>query len=284
MQIHSGSVYTREIIPHEDLIYANTSVDMAYEFGNVIGMGLAGILIAVFGADLALGVIGIFFGLAALCFLGTKPGKFIQPPEISQGFIKNFMVAMSYLKNHKDLLIMAGVQAMILMIIMITPVLIAPFSREVLHASSIEFGSIEVSLSVGMVLTALFLPFLVGKFGFKSLLMSQLGLLFLVFLLFSFNKNIEVAAFLYFLMGLSFSCWPLLITEIQNQTPQQYQGRIQSTLNSLTALGVLCVYLFLESMGHLMSLSKIYWFESGFVLICMILLFFYKKSRVNSDN
>ncbi len=270
--------YTREIIPHHELIYANTSVDMAYEFGNVIGMGLAGILIAVVGPAFAVGVIGLFFGLAGICFLWTKPGKFRQPPEISQGFVKNFLVAMQYLKTHQDLLIMAGVQAMMLMIIMVTPVLLAPFAREVLHASSIQFGDLEVSLSGGMVLTAILLPFLVERFGFKKVLMIQLSLLFVVFLAFSGNTNIEIAGVLYFLMGLSFSCWPLLITEIQNQTPQKYQGRIQSTLNSLTAIGVLIVYFLLDAMGHFVSLAKIYWVESAFVLICMALLFFYRKT------
>lgn len=271
------SRYTREIVPAEGLMYANTSIDMAYEFGNVIGMGVAGILIALFGVDTAFGIIGVLFAIAGLAFLGVKPGKFREETEPSQGFLTNFLVSLSYLRGNRKLLMIALVQSVILMIIMVTPVLIAPFAREVLHASVVQFGWIEMAVSAGIILGGFILPIFVERFGFKNILMGQLGALVLTFLWFSVNREISIAAFLYFLMGLSFSCWPLLMTEIQKNTLQKYQGRIQSTMNSLSAVGTLLVYLFLDGMGHWIDLSKMYWFEASFVVICMVLLFFYER-------
>ena len=44
----------REMVPDEMLLYANATIDMMYEVGNIAGMGSAGILIAYFKAPSAI--------------------------------------------------------------------------------------------------------------------------------------------------------------------------------------------------------------------------------------
>ena len=67
-------------------------------------------------------------------------------------------------------------------------------------------------------------------------------ILCVIFAIFGFNRSISMAAMMYFFIGFSGAVWPLIITRAQMLTAHSFQGRVQSTFNSLSGAFMLIFY------------------------------------------
>src|SRR3990167_361638 len=138
--------FLRELVPAKQLMYANSIIDINYEAGNMIGMGLAGLLIAWTSPETAILINGLAFVIAtitvfvipkkALCH-GTK-----TPPQKITIF-EDYREGLSYLFKRKKLVMIYTIQLLVFMAFLTTPLLLVPFSKTVLHATVGEFGIIE---------------------------------------------------------------------------------------------------------------------------------------------
>ena len=160
-----SSVYgfMRELVPAKDLMYANSMIDMIYETGNLIGMGSAGLLIAWTSTETAIFINGIAFLIATVTMIiipkkvlihGGK--KSIQKIRI----IKDFHDGLLYLWNRKKLMSIYTIQLLIFITYLTTPLLLVPFSKDILNATVEQFGIIEAFASIGIVIGGIFLPWL----------------------------------------------------------------------------------------------------------------------------
>ncbi|WP_423063304.1 MFS transporter [Candidiatus Paracoxiella cheracis] len=276
----------REIIEPEDLLYGNSTIDIAYETGNVLGMGSAGLIIAISSASTAILINGIIFIFCtfALFMVRIKVQKTKERSNepITVQLINDFKLGLNYLGNNSKLLIIYCVQILILVGFMTSPVLLVPFAKNILHTNVSEFGQIDAALSVGVVTGGICIPWIAKRFGFVRSIVAMCLVLALCFSLFSINRDILIAGILYFCLGFGLSVWPLIVTQAQNVTHIDFQARVQSVFNSISGLLVLIMYLLVSLTSHFVSISYYYAFNVVFSLLAAFLLWYY-RARFNSD-
>ncbi len=269
----------REIVPEKDLLYANATIDMVYEIGNVVGMGSAGLFIALFKAPGAIIINGILFLISGLIlfFIRRKDLTVSKKRETSFDIIGDFKSGLTYMCSNKILLILYTIQLLFFIEFLTAPVLLAPFAKNVLHTNVTQFSSLEASLSIGVIIGGILLPWLVDKFNAGFIVLLTTIILGISYIVFSYNHFISIAELLYFIIGLAFAIWPLVVTQAQNITDVNYQGRVQSCFNSISGLIILLIYLAVKLGSAYLSIQTFYWAEVIFTAIALILLWRYRK-------
>lgn len=268
---------TRELVPKRDLLYANATIDSCFELGNIIGMGLAGVLIALVKAPGALIINAVMFAIAASALLFIKKAdlNITHDPETQLHVVADFKAGLGYILSNKAVFIIYVIQLLLFMEYLTAPVLLAPYAREQLHANVAQFGHIEMSLSIGAVIGGLFMAWLADRFGLLRTALVSTIILGICYAYFVFNHSILIAELLYFVVGVSFAMWPLLITHAQHITDIHYQGRVQSCFMSISGIIMILIYLAVKLGSHYISINTLYWLEVIFTILSVGLILFF---------
>ena len=157
------------------------------------------------------------------------------------------------------------------------PVLLGPYSKAILHANVSQFGHIEASLSIGAVMGGFLVPWLADKYGILRASVLFTLILGLSYLWFSYNHVIVIAEFIYFMIGVAFGVWPVLITQAQQKTDIDYQGRLQSLFGSLSGLCILLIYLGVTLTSHSISVQQWYWLEAILAATTLWLIWHFRQ-------
>jgi DHA3 family macrolide efflux protein-like MFS transporter len=270
--------FIREIVPKKDLLYANATIDTAYEVGNIVGMGSAGFFIAFFSAQATLTINGILFFISIILLMSIKyQHRAPKGARKFSSFWQDFKEGMQYLSSKKVLLIIYSTQLVVLTQYMMAPVLIAPFAKNFLHANVAQFGWIETAMSVGVVIGGIGLPWAAEKWGFTPTIFVLSLMSAISFYFFSQNNTIWVAGILYFVLGFTFASWALIITRAQEQTDFHFQGRLQSTFNSASGTLIVLTYFAVKLSSDYITLPHLYYAEAFMSLIIIFLMWLYSK-------
>ena len=275
-----ASAFTRELVPQKELLYAVSLIDIIYEMGNMIGMGFAGLLIAWTSPETAILTNGIAFIIAttSMLFIRKKSLHNIKALKNKKvKFIKDFKEGLNYLINRKELLSIYTIQLLIFITYLTTPLLLVPFSKSILHATVEQFGIIEAFASVGIVIGGLLIPFISEKWGLLKTLLFFCVILLLTFTVFGYNRSIHFASVMYFIIGFSGAIWPLIISKAQHLTDIDFQGRVQSTFNSLSGIMMMVFYLCIGTLGKHFGVSHLYFIEVAVTGLAIIFLIQSKK-------
>ncbi len=285
INLPANMALVREIVDEKELLYANSTIDIAYEVGNVAGMGIAGFFIAWFSAAPAILINGGIFILASIMLM------FIVVPAVKKATTMTFKVVMgefyqgiSYLLGKKLLLVIYSVQLMILVGFMIVPVLFAPFAKNVLHTTVVQFGQIDAALSVGIILGGLSIPWIAQRFGWWRVITIFCLLMAGFFILFGLNSSVMMAVVLYLLIGFVLAVWPLIMTRAQDNTALDFQGRVQSVFNSLSGAIILLVYLSVDFTSHHLGIRTLYIFPALLSVVAVWLLWRYRAMLAKRED
>lgn len=276
----SAMAFLRELIPPEKLMHANSTIDIMYEVGNVIGMGSAGFLIALTSSETAVLINGLSFLIATFCmfFIPKKAlchGSKKTPEKIR--LWEDFCGGLHYLLKRKNLLSIYTIQLLIFITFLTSPLLLVPFSKTVLHADVSQFGTIEAAASVGIVVGGILMPWLSEIVGLMRTLLFFSCMLCVTFFIFGWNHSIPLAVVMYFMIGFSGAIWPLIITRAQSLTDLDFQGRVQSTFNSLSGTLMMCFYFFVGMIGHYFHIATLYLIEVVITAIAILFLVLARK-------
>lgn len=265
---------TREIVEPNQLLYANATIDMVFEVGNMVGMGLAGLLIAWVKSGGTMIINGVLFVIAGAALFFVKP---IHPDTSTAtpiDIVGDFKAGLQYMLSNRSILLLYSIQLFVFIEYLTAPVLLAPYARNILHANAAEFGHIEMMLSIGAIIGGLFFAWLADVFGLYRCVIIATLVLGISFFLFSHNHAVINAEILYFVIGICFAMWPLVITRAQESTDISYQGRVQSCFNSLSGLMIVLIYLAVKLGSHVISIQMLYWVEIMFTMITFLLLMY----------
>lgn len=280
-------VYVREIVAPKDLLYANSTVDIAYEIGNVVGMGSAGLLLAVMSVETALLFNALFFVASTVALLLSRPPKHRASLPRQQawlaGICHDYVSGMAYLLKNRRLCVLYLAQLFVVAIFMVSPVLLAPYAKNVLRANVGQFGGLEASISVGVVMGGLVSPWIAARFGTIKTIIVESVLMLLAYLLFCFNYNLAIADVLNVFIGIGLSVWPLIVTLAQSKTDLAFQGRVQSTFSSLSGVLIVFIYLLASGYGPDVSIRSLFSIQILFSLFVIILLFIYHLNLRSAD-
>ncbi|MBW5802842.1 MFS transporter [Coxiella endosymbiont of Ornithodoros amblus] len=269
----------REIVISEDLLYSNSTIDIAYEIGNVAGMGLAGTFISWLSAPTTILMTGIIFIFSTLAVIRVRPHlQKIRKKKTSYRFIiDDFTAVLVYLRINPKLIVIYSVQLLVLVSFMTAGVLLAPFVKNILHATVAKFGQIDASLSVGVVIGGIFLPWVAERLGFIPTLLVLCLALGIFFSWFGLNHSILGAEILYLFIGVCLAVWPLMVTKAQHLTEFRFQARLQSVFNSISCIIILLIYLLVGFGSHFVSIEWLYTFEAFLAFISLFLLWRYRN-------
>lgn len=269
----------REIVEEKDLLQANSLVDVAYETGSVIGMALSGFAIALLTVTGSLVFDGLLFFVATIVAFGIQtPYKVVV--ETQQG-LKAIWHEMRdgffYIIDRADIRVAYTLELLALVSYMVVPVLTAPFATRLLHATVGEFGGLEATLSIGVVLGNFLVPKLVEKSNLFKVLLALNIMLAVSFAIFALNRDLVFAGALNFIIGIGFAMWPLTMTRAQELTALEFQGRVQSSFSALSGVVMLIVYGLLYFSNLFLDVSALYFMEVLIAIISIVLLLCYRR-------
>ena len=140
---------------------------------------------------------------------------------------------------------------------MIAPVFISPYSKNILKASSLEFGLIEVAFSVGFIAGNVLLPYMIEKISPKQTLIFSMPISASMYLLLGLNESIFFATRYYLVAGICYICMGNIVTIAQKNTLITLQGKFQGISYSLSSLVVMFIYLIFFAINYLYPLHLV---------------------------
>ncbi|MBK2077961.1 MFS transporter [Francisella tularensis] len=196
--------------------------------------------------------------LATLCSFKIIPKRNVKNTKIS--FLRNWQEVISFLNQNKTLYWCYLAQIGMTCLYMIAPVFISPYAKNILKASSLEFGLIEVAFSVGFIVGNVLLPYMIEKISPKQTLVFSMTISALMYLLLGLNESIFFASIYYLVAGIFISAWVIIVTIAQKNTPITLQGKIQGICYGFSGLVVMFIYLIFFAINYLYPLPSNKWF------------------------
>ncbi len=282
LYIPAAMTLVREIVDKKILLYANATVDMAYELGAVAGMGAAGLIMSATSIRATFLINAICYLLATLSLIPVIIKNISKQTKDKASMLGDMISGFKYLIKQPELLVIYGIQMLFFVSYMTAPILLAPYAKSILHADAGQFGYIEAAMSVGAVIGGIFSPYFCEKFGFIKVMLFETLLCSISFYFFSHNIYLAHAIMWYLFIGFCFSAWPLLITAAQEKTQFEYQGRVQALFNSISGVLILCFYLLLGLVGDRLHIQDLYWLEVIIMSLSMVLLLYFAKYKQNT--
>lgn len=144
----SAVPFIQSIVPKEKLVRANATIDMVYELGTIAGMGLSGFILTYAGTKGALLTGGILFILAGLFNLAMQVPETVQDKSHNQqnGW-QSYVSSLRYFKRHPVLFMPYMNQMIIMTLLMTIPVILVPYTREILNADTRTFAIFQALYS-----------------------------------------------------------------------------------------------------------------------------------------
>lgn len=270
----------QSIVPKKQLINANATIDMVYELGAIIGMGLSGFILAYAGTKGALLIGGILFIIAGLFnFVMKVPKTRRSENQNQQNWWESYISSLRYFKQNPVLFIPYMSQMIIMALLMTIPVILVPYTQEILNADSWTFAILEALYSAGVFTGALLSPFFCKVLSIRKTLALLLAVMAIGLLILSVNTQIFIVFPVYFIIGFGLSSWALSISLSQLYCNPAYQGRLQASFNGISGFFILLVYLFMASDSNSISSQSVYFFQSIIAAVGMLIVLFYKSEK-----
>ncbi|WP_375654694.1 MFS transporter [Bartonella sp. AA83SXKL] len=270
----------QSIVLKEQLINANATIDMVYELGTIVGMGLSGFILSYAGTKGTLLIGGIFFIIAGLFNFAMKvPKNRRSKNQNQQNWWENYTASLHYFKQNPALFVPYISQMIIMTLLMTIPVILVPYIQEVLHADSRIFAILEVLYSMGVLTGAFFSPLLCKVLSIRKTLAILLAFMAIGLAILSVNTHNFVVFPVYFMIGFGLSSWALSISLSQLSCDPEYQGRLQASFNGISGCLILGVYLIMASDNSSISPQSIYFFQSIVAFVGILIVLFYKHEK-----
>ncbi|WP_273759694.1 MFS transporter [Bartonella sp. ML70XJBT.G] len=270
----------QSIVPKEQLVNANATIDMVYELGTIVGMGVSGFILTYAGTKGTLLIGGIFFIIAGLFNLAMKvPEMRKYENQNKLNWWKSYIASFHYFKQNPALFMPYVSQMIIMTLLMTIPVILVPYTQEILKADNKIFAILEALYSAGAFIGALFSPLLCKAFSIRKTLALLLAIMAIGLIILSVNTQTHIVFPVYFMIGFGLSSWALSISLSQLSCDPKYQGRLQASFNGLSGCFILGVYLFMASDTNSISSQSIYFFQGMIAVIGTLITLFYKNGK-----
>lgn len=280
--IYSPSItgLIREVVPQDELLYANTTSGVALQIGGVVGAALGGILIALTSPILVMSINAASFFFSAWCIFSMRKGYFSPSATTAQiqGFkryITDIGDGLFFIKEHRDIIVKYLMMFSISTTLYTLNVLIAPFTKNVLHVGVSGFGYMEGAFAIGAIMSNWLLPGLTQRYGNSRTMTVGMCCISISLFLLVIAQNLPTALVSYFLLGATFQVGVLLGTRVQEAVPSSYQGRVFSTFSLFSSLSSLIVFFCMGFLAGIFSVRFLYGFQCILLVIAGVLAYRY---------
>lgn len=270
----------RETVPQDELLYANTTSGIALQVGGVVGAGLGGIIIAFTSPIMVMVINAISFFFAAGCILSMRRGYYspnitIKGINSFKTYITDIRDGLLFIRDHNDITVKYLIMFSISITLYTLNVLIAPFTKNILHVGVSGFGYMEMAFAVGAITSNSLLPMITQKYGNGRIITIGMCCISVSLFLLVISQNLLMALISYYLLGATFQIGVLLGTKVQEVVPTAYQGRVYSTFNAISSLSSLIVFFCMGFLADMLSLRWLYGFQGILLVVASILAYWY---------
>ncbi|WP_246744024.1 hypothetical protein [Bartonella raoultii] len=164
-------------------------------------------------------------------------------------------------------------------LLMTIPVILVPYTQEILKAESKIFAMLEALYSAGAFIGALFSPLLCKVFSIRKTLALLLAIMAIGLIILSVNTQTHIVFPVYWMIGFGLSSWVLSTSLSQFVCDPKYQGRLQTSFNGISGCFILGVYLFMASNTNSISSQSIYFLQGMITIIGTLIALFYKSEK-----
>lgn len=263
------------LINNEHLMTANSMFNLASSICEIVGVGLASMIIGFWGIAAAIFIDALSFWFCALMTLLTKIPKL--PAKESKLDFKEYRLELKegfqFMRTEKIVLICILLAAFTNFILSPIGVVFPVFSDKILSAGATGFAAMSACFSVGILLSSIF----VGQFGdrikrkstFILLGISGMGLgLFLL----GFARVLLIAGIICLFTGFALPVANISFsTLVQQYTPKEKIGRVSAFARTLTLggmpLGIMITGVLIEKIP---ANIFFYYVGIGVILVCII--------------
>ena len=243
-----------DLVPKRDLLNAISLNSATYTGAALVGPALAGVLLIPLGAGTLffLNAVSFLAVIVALAFMRGVPTHGSGRQDTSLG--KSALAGLSYTWNHRLILALLGLSALVALFGRSYQTLLPIFARDIWNGGPEGYGILLTASGAGA---------LVGAFGLASIprvknqgaVLISSGLIFsLTIILFARSPYFWLGVLLLFLGGIALTVFSTIIASlIQMFVTNEMRGRVMSlyaiTLIGLPSLGALVIGSLAEVMG-----------------------------------
>ena len=232
----------QELTPEGEFVHSNTLLLAGVQGGWMIAGALVGFVYEHIGLGGVLLVDVSTYVVSFLCYFAVRRGRHVVPRaaelrhdiEAAESAVEKFLREMReglvFLRDQRRVVLLGTSWALFLGAMMTGVVVTAPLSDRVFHAGAIGYGWLNGGWGVGAFLSALYVPFLIGRVRARSLIAISMLLLTVVMALCPFSPWLALAVLLYGLMGSARGVSGVAMnTSLMEQVPPHFMGRVQNT-------------------------------------------------------
>jgi MFS family permease len=264
------TIALRSIVPLEGLMSANALMMQVFQITQIVSPGIAGLLIGWLSEESCFWIDGVsfLFSAATVSMLAIRrPGQQVSKP-LSTVF-GDLMEGVRFIFTHGTLAFTIGAMGAGLFAVRCYGALIAVYVRDVLHASTVLFGSLGSLIGVGMMAGTVVVHRLAKTRSKEHMMMSGLfGVAAGTLVLAVFGSTVVTALAT---IGIG-ACVALIViaaqTLMQGQTPVEMLGRVTSSLMSVLSLAQIAGLVLSGGIAQAIGIRNSYYATSA-ILICI---------------
>ncbi|WP_164876592.1 MFS transporter [Bacillus cereus] len=242
----SGSFsITPELVPENRLAEYNLIKSQYMQLGQVLGIAMAGPILAWFGESIALMVNGLSFLIAGMLvsfMTNIKPHLITNESMSFNDFIEKWKTVCIFLINNKLLLGILVISSFDFLVINFINLQLVPIIEENFHGNLSLLSLFDGSFAFSMIVVAPFILNLLNGVKESRIITLSLLSLSLCFIVLGFSHNFIFTSFIFGFMGcISLLTGTVYVTFIQQQAKGNIKGRISSVRKLI--LSILSIFL-----------------------------------------
>lgn len=242
--INAFDVPARQSLVHqliddpEDLPNAVALNSSIVNIARLVGPALSGLVISTLGAGICFSINAVSYLAVIISILFLK----LSPQEIkpkTQSTLSEIKEGLDYLKKHRQLAPLTLYIALVSLFVLPYDTLLPEFAKEMFHGNAQTYGYIYSSIGMGAFIGTIFLASLKRGYRQGTVLITNVILLGISLIFFSFMRYFPVALFIAAVAGFSaLTQSTICLTIIQTRSDPDMRGRMIS-LYAMALFGML---------------------------------------------
>jgi DHA3 family macrolide efflux protein-like MFS transporter len=274
----SSQALVRETFTDENLIDVLSKTSSLNQLGVIIGSGIAGVIVAVYGPIVCFVMNAMSFLVSSACNMSLKRitiKKIDSTKKINM--FADLSAGWNFVRSTQGLLYMFFLSLFSSFCFQMINTILVPFATDVLNGNSFTYSLLDVFFTLGCILAGYLVTLLLRKLRQMILAYTMAGMAIVSGILALTDQLVFGLAVVFVLGGISMTHFMVLQSLIQINTPKELTGRISSFRSTVVSIAKIGSALFSGSIAENISVSFVLMF---FSLICFMSLLTHRKLRV----
>ncbi|WP_081653266.1 MFS transporter [Geobacillus sp. A8] len=263
----------KELLTNDELLKGNTSLNVTFQIGMIIGTAIAGFLFEYIADVFAVFFNSILFIIAAISILSIRQRKNNTLKKKNTIEFHDFFVQLKstakYLSARKIIVLFGCLVALNEFVIQIVNIIMVPYVTKILAEGPATLSLLEGIFAVGSIVGGLCLIRIIKLMGRRNFIWMSIAALGGLLCLIPVTKSILIIGTVMFFLGaVALQSRTLFSTIILEKVDNNFQGRVNSIINMFISLLGAFIYSIIGKLGEVISIQIIIYLIGMFVILC----------------